>query len=159
MTRTGSLAYYMAGIVCGSFFYTVVHFIADRNVRAASSNLPRDMLLAFFLGTIFGWFPQIVAAFLLRRVAVPLKWSQAWHWVVGGAGIFLFVFLVLGILGVQVQRFSSGPRFDAIQQIVFGQATLSARAGVAQGLISGALTSFVLYRVQRAFGEPIKADT
>lgn len=153
MTRTGSLAYYMAGIVCGSFFYTVVHFVMDSATRSASTNWPRDLLLAFFLGTIFGWFPQIVAAFLLRRLAAPLKWSEAWHWVIGGAGIFLFAFLILGVTGAQLERYTNGTRFDWLDQILFGQAMLAARAGVVQGLIAGALTSFVLYRVNRAFGK------
>jgi hypothetical protein len=154
MTRTGSLAYYLAGVVCGSFFYTLVHFAADFANRSSSGMWARDILLAFFLGTIFGWFPQIAAAFALRRLAGPLKWSAAWHWVVGGAGIFLVVFLVLGIAGAQIETISGGSRYDWAEKLLFGQATLSARASVWQGLLAGAATSFVLYRVNRAFARP-----
>ena len=106
----------------------------------------RDILLAFFLGTIFGWFPQIVAAFVLRKLSGPLKWSAAWHWVMGGAGIFLVVFLVIGIAGAQLETLTAGTRYDWPEKILFGQATLSARASVWQGLLAGAATSFVLYR-------------
>ena len=49
MTRSGSLAYYMAGVVCGSFFYTLVHFVADFGNRASNGVWGRDILLAFFL--------------------------------------------------------------------------------------------------------------
>jgi hypothetical protein len=155
MTRSGSLAYYMAGVVCGSFFYTLVHFVADFGNRASNGVWGRDILLAFFLGTIFGWFPQIVAAFVLRKLSGPLKWSAAWHWVVGGAGIFLVVFLLIGIAGAQLEPLTAGTRYDGLERILFGQAMLSARSSVWQGLLAGAATSFVLYRVHRAFALPV----
>jgi hypothetical protein len=151
MTRTGSLAYYLAAIVCGSFFYTLVHSLADSSAGGPSGNWARDFLFLFFLGTIFGWFPQLVAAFLLRRVAVPLGWDRAWHWIVGGAGVYLFVFVVLGIAGAQLERYTAGTRYESINRILLGLDTLAARSGIWQGLLAGAATSFVLYRVHGAF--------
>ncbi len=151
MTRRGSLAYYLAGVVCGSFFYTLAHFITARPNRGIGTSWAGGLLEAFFIGTIFGWFPQIVAAFLLRRVSVPLRWSEAWHWVVGGAGIFLLVFVVLGMVGAAIDQRTGGLGYGRWAQIFFGQATLSDRSGIWQGLAAGAATSFVLYRVHRSF--------
>ncbi len=151
MTRRGSLAYYLAGVVCGSFFYTLAHFVTARPNRGIGTSWAGGLLEAFFIGTIFGWFPQIVAAFLLRRVSVPLRWSEAWHWVVGGAGIFLLVFVVLGVLGAAIDQRTGGLGYGRWAQILFGQATLSVRSGIWQGLAAGAATSFVLYRVHRSF--------
>ena len=151
MTRSGSLAYYLAGVVCGSFFYTLAHFITERPTRGLGTTWAGGLLEAFFIGTIFGWFPQIVAAFLLRRAARPLRWTEAWHWVVGGAGIFLLVFLILGILGAMIDQRTGGLGYGHWAQVLFGQATLSVRSGIWQGLAAGAATSFVLYRVNRAF--------
>ena len=151
MTRHGSLAYYLAGVVCGSVFYTLAHFIIERPHRGMGGSWASDLLGAFFLGTIFGWFPQIVAAFLLRRVSGPLRWSEAWHWVVGGAGVFLLVFVVLGVTGAAIEQRTDGLGYGRLAQILFGEATLSVRSGIWQGLAAGAATSFVLYRVHRAF--------
>ena len=161
MTRRGSLAYYMAGVVCGSFFYTLAYFLIGRRAQdmaPAGGNWARDFLFAFFLGTIFGWFPQIVAAALLRKVSYPLRWTEAWHWAVGGAGVFFFVFIPCAIAGGALERYTGGTRYEWVGQIFFGQAMLSVRTGIWQGLPAGAATSFVLYRVHRAFAPGATAE-
>jgi hypothetical protein len=151
MTKRGSLAYYMAAIACGSFFFTLAQFLIGRE-GASSSNWPRDFLLAFFLGTIFGAVPQVLAAFVLRRVAGPLRWTNAWHWAIGGAGVYLLVLIVLGLLGAGFDRVAGGWRFASLGLYLFGQATMSVHGGIWQALAAGALTSLVLFSVHRAFG-------
>ena len=54
------------------------------------------------------------------------------------------VFLLIGIAGAQLEPLTAGTRYDWLEKILFGQATLSARASVWQGLFAGAATSFVL---------------
>jgi hypothetical protein len=151
MTKRGSLAYYMAAIVCGSFFFTLAQFLIGRE-SGSSSNWARDFLFAFFIGTIFGCIPQVLAAFVLRRLAGPLRWTNAWHWAVGGAGVYLLVLFVLGLLGAGFERVEGGWRFASLGLYLFGQATMSIHGGIWQALAGGALTSLVLFSVHRAFG-------
>ena len=149
MTRSGSIAYYLAAVVCGSFFFTLAHFLVGTD-RGNDPDWVRAFLFAFFLDTIFGCIPQILAAFVLRRLAGPLRWTKAWHWAIGGAGVFLLVLIVLGILGTAFDRVAGGSRIAPLGPFVFGQATM--RSGIWQTLSAGALTALVLYSVQRAFG-------
>jgi L-cystine uptake protein TcyP (sodium:dicarboxylate symporter family) len=152
MTKRGSLAYYMAAVVCGSFFFTLAQFIIGRQA-GSSSNVARDFLFAFFIGTIFGCIPQVIAAFVLRRLAKPLRWTNAWHWAVGGAGVYLLVMITLGLLGAVFDRVSEGARFAEYGLYVFGQATMALHGGIWQALVAGALTSLVLFSVHKAFSE------
>jgi hypothetical protein len=94
--------------------------------------------------------PQIIAGFVLRRLAGPLHWTKAWHWAIGGAGVFLLVLIVLGFLGTSFDRVAAGSRIAPLGPFVFGQSTM--RSGIWQTLSAGALTALVLYSVQRAFG-------
>jgi hypothetical protein len=52
---------------------------------------------------------------------------------------------------------TAGTRYDWISQVFFGQAMLSVQSGFWQGLPAGAATSFVLYRVHRAFAPTEKS--
>jgi hypothetical protein len=149
MTRSGSIAYYLAAVVCGSFFFTLAHFLIGTD-RGNDSDWARAFLFAFFLGTIFMCIPQILAAFVLRRLAGPLHWTKAWHWAIGGAGVFLLVLIILGMLETVFDRVAVGSQFAQVGRFVFGEASM--RSGIWQTLSAGALTALVLYSVQHAFG-------
>jgi hypothetical protein len=118
--------------------------------RGNDPDWARAFLFSFFLGTIFMCIPQIFAGFVLRRLAGPLHWTRAWHWAIGGAGIFLLVLIVLGFAGTAFDRVAAGTRIASLGPFVFGQASM--RSGIWQTLSAGALTALVLYSVQRAFG-------
>lgn len=150
MTRRGSLAYYLAAVVCGSFFFTLAQFLIGRE-NSDFSNWARDFLFAFFIGTIFGCVPQLLAAFVLRRLATPLRWTKAWHWAIGGAGVYLLVLIVLGLLGGVFDRVASGWRFASFGLYLFGQANMSVHGAMWQALAAGALTALVLFSVHNAF--------
>jgi len=149
MTRSGSIAYYLAAVVCGSFFFTLAHVLIGSD-RGGDPDWARAILFSFFMGTIFMCIPQILAAFVLRRLAGPLHWTKAWHWAIGGAGVFLLVLVILGFGGTAFDRVAAGTRIAPLGPFVFGQATM--RSGIWQTLSAGALTALVLYSVQRAFG-------
>jgi hypothetical protein len=151
MTRRGSLAYYLAAVVCGSFFFTLAQFIIGRANQGGFKDLARNFLFAFFLETIFGCVPQLLAAFALRRMASPLRWTEAWHWAVGGAGAFLLVLYALSLLGAVFNRFAGGTRIAPLGQYLFSQAADSLHGGIWQALAAGALTALVLFAVNRAF--------
>jgi hypothetical protein len=86
----------------------------------------------------------------VRRLAGPLHWTKAWHWAIGGAGVFLLVLIILGIAGTAFDRIAAGSRISSFGPFLFGQASM--RGGIWQTLSAGALTALVLYSVQRAFG-------
>src|SRR5580658_9980023 len=119
MTRTGSIAYYLAAVVCGSFFFTLAQFIIGRANHGGVGDLVRNFLFAFFLETIFGCVPQLLAAFVLRRLAAPLHWTEAWHWAVGGAGVFLMVLFALSLLGAGFNRIAGDTHFAQLGQYLF----------------------------------------
>jgi len=154
MTRKGSLAYYLAAVVCGSFFFTLAQFIIGRPNQGGVTDLARSFLFAFFLETIFGCVPQLLAAFVLRRLAVPLHWTEAWHWAVGGAGTFLLVLIALSVAGAAFDSIAGGSRVALIGQYFFRQAADSLHGGIWQALVAGALTALVLFAVNRAFARP-----
>jgi hypothetical protein len=151
MTRTGSLAYYLAAIVCGSFFFTLAQFLIGRENHGGPPDWAKAFLFAFFLETIFGCVPQVLGALLLRRLAKPLRWTEAWHWAVGGAGLFVLVLITLGIIGAGFNRVANGPWLETLGRFFFGRAMDSLHGGIWQGLAAGGMTALVLYSVQRAF--------
>ncbi|HUK31476.1 MAG TPA: hypothetical protein VLV89_10205 [Candidatus Acidoferrum sp.] len=151
MTRKGSIAYYLAAVVCGSFFFTLAQFIIGRANQGGIGDLARSFIAAFFLESIFGCVPQLLAAFVLRRLASPLRWTEAWHWAVGGAGVFLLVLFALSLLGAGFNRVAGGTRIAPLGQYLFSQAADSLHGGIWQALAAGALTALVLFAVNRAF--------
>ncbi len=151
MTRKGSIAYYLAAVVCGSFFFTLAQFVIGRANHGGFGDLARNFLFAFFLESIFGCVPQLLAAFVLRRLATPLRWTEAWHWAVGGAGVFLLVLFALSLLGAGFNRIAGDTRIAPLGQYLFSQAADSLHGGIWQALAAGALTALVLFAVNRAF--------
>jgi ABC-type Fe3+ transport system permease subunit len=87
----------------------------------------------------------------LRRLASPLKWTEAWHWAIGGAGVFLLVLYVLSMLGAGFYRVAAGSRIEPLGKYLFSQAADSLHGGVWQALAAGALTALMLFAVNRAF--------
>jgi hypothetical protein len=154
MTRKGSIAYYLAAVVCGSFFFTLAHFILTRANHGGIGELARNFLFAFFLETIFGCVLQLLAAFAVRRLASPLRWTEAWHWAIGGAGVFLLVLYALSLLGAGFNTVCvryGWTRIAPFGQYLFRQAADSLQGGIWEGLAAGALTALVLFAVNRAF--------
>jgi hypothetical protein len=158
MTRSGSIAYYLAAVVCGSFFFTLAQFIIGRPNVGGVGDLARNFIYAFFLETIFGCVAQLLAAFSLRRLASPLKWTEAWHWAVGGAGVFLLVLYVLSLLGAAFNHYMGGTRAEQFGKYIFSQAADTLHGGIWQALAAGALTALVLFAVNRAFSREYPAQ-
>jgi hypothetical protein len=159
MTRRGSLAYYFAAIVCGSFFVALAYYAR----AAAESGLgPRwayNFLFAYFLALIAGFLPQLLNAFVLRRVMRALGWRGAWHWVAVGAvvgvallwGVARLGFLIEGMyFPADWQRVKLLLAFPLLGPIMF------AATPFWLPLPAFAATAWVLHRIHRAF-EP--ADT
>jgi hypothetical protein len=152
MNFRGSLAYYPAAVVCGSFFLAVSYypyFVVAHN--APRHEMARDFLFTFFFTAILALFDLVVTAFLLRLLARRMGWARAWQWLVAGMVTFLLVTTVLGGLGVLVERGRSilwlrtplmfllmGPRFGLKQPLWLALPPMAA-------------TSYVLFLIHRAF--------
>ena len=142
MTRTGSLAYYLAAWVCGCFFMSVLVWLKD----------PRGvvgLLFVCFYGFILGAFPALVSAFLLRRVALAAHWTQAWQWTLAGV---VLAPVVIGLLGAWWNRVweLAGKARPWLSLLAFGP-SLILDAGLWLAIPAGAATALVLYRIHRAF--------
>jgi hypothetical protein len=152
MTRRGSLVYYLAAGVCGSFFLAIAYYpyfvIAH---GAPRQQMGRDFLFTFFFTVMLGLPALLLAAFLLRLTARRFRWTQAWQWVLAGVAAFGLVVAALGGLGFFIERGRNamtlrtgvmflliGPRF-LLQQPLW----LPVPAAVA--------TAYVLLLIHRAF--------
>lgn len=153
MTRRGSLVYYSAAVVVGSatlavFFYV---FALGMGRVDSRSNWARDIILINFYAIPLGMFPQLLFAFLLRRLATRMAWRGVWAWCAGGMGVTFLTVWALGMLGEVVERVPGSPmwRFPLLFLLVGPR--LIAREGIWLTLPSGGLTAVVLNRIHRAF--------
>ena len=126
-------------MVCGSFFFTLAQFLIGTGESAGPGLGAGHFYLHFFWRQFLDGVPQIIAAFVLRRLAGPLQWTEAWHWAVGGAGLFLLVLIALGLSATHSIASRAGSRLRPVGRFVFGQAT-HARRHLA-GAVRGALTA------------------
>ncbi|HVA16891.1 MAG TPA: hypothetical protein VMV59_04160 [Candidatus Dormibacteraeota bacterium] len=155
MTRHGSLAYYLAAWVCGSFFMSLAIWLRDLagpTVGFISFRSAFGFFIFYFYGLLLGVVSALLGGLLLRRIAVLAKFRDAWQWVLTGAILAPVLMLILG----------SFARSAAIQQtplpgwlnlISFGPSVVL-EAGLWLAAPAGAATAWVLYRVHRAFAMP-----
>ncbi len=152
MTRRGSIAYYLAAVVCGSFFLAVSYFLYFQAAGSDSKQWGRDLLFLYFFGVLFAALPLVLGAWLLRRVVARLNWKQGWQWLLTGTAIFLAVVWVLGRTGVALVD-ADVPGTMALMPILGGPmfATLYP---LWVPLPASAATAATLFLVHRAFAEP-----
>ena len=150
MTKHGSLAYYLAAWVCGSFFFIVGRYY---RVPAFRDTGPLSFHVEYVTTLVVGAPALLLFAFLLRRLARLLRWSQPWHWTLGGACLTL-------LLGAPVLLVP--PWDDTRLRLLFNFVELFAlhRAAFFPGVFGrevftivfgGAATSYILFRIHQAF--------
>jgi hypothetical protein len=152
MTRRGSLAYYLAAWIIGCVFMSLAIWLRDAPGAAVgplSFRTGFGVLLLCFYGLVFGACAALLGAFLLRRVALWLKWDEPVAWVAAGAGLATLLIALLGSWG---RRLTDAPRLAPkwIQFATFGP-KIVLDAGWWLAIPVGAATAFVLYRIDRAF--------
>lgn len=154
MTRRGSLAYYFAAITLGSFFLAVTYFGYSLATGAPRENIGRDFLVTYFFTVMLTLLPMLLWAFLLRRAAVAFRWSAPWPWMLAGAALFLALMQALGWLGNAVQTDKLVVEWwrMALMFVLVGP-MLAVQQPFWLPLPAGAVTAFLLYRVQRAFAQ------
>jgi hypothetical protein len=152
MTRHGSLAYYLAAWVCGCFFMTLAAWLVtdwthDPNTKGLGS--ASGFLVLYFFGLIFGAFPSVLFAWLLRRIVAVLRAEQVWVWVVLGAALAYPLLWSLGWVG----RLPQGPgRPDSfIWVLLFGGFRGWPSRVFVAAIPAAAATSATLFYIHRAF--------
>lgn len=154
MTRSGSLAYYLAAWICGCFFMSVLVWLKDLIGAPLEFATPRGVLgLLFFsfYGLILGAFASLVGAFLLRRIATAARWTQAWQWTLAGA---VLAPVCIGLLGVWWRRMMLRP-MPPRSLALLGLGPMEVLdAGLWLAIPAGAATAIVLFRIHRAFAPP-----
>jgi hypothetical protein len=109
MTRRGSLAYYLAAVVCGSFFLTVTYFAYFLATGAKMTNVSREFFFTYFFGVLLSIIPLTLIAFFLRRLAVRLRWQGLLPWLAGAWVVGAVVLAVLSAAGHAVEAWRNGP--------------------------------------------------
>lgn len=154
MTRSGSLAYYLAAWVCGGFFMSVTIWMGS----ALHPTRPRTavlLLYIYFLSLIFGAVMSLLFAFLLRRVANGMQWRSTWQWLVGAAILAPLLTVLLGTIASSHAAPDSHWRNWIFVPLA---GTYLANGGnrwmALLAAPAGAATAWVLFRVDRAFRIP-----
>ena len=153
MTRSGSLAYYLAAWICGCFFLALgvwAHAAAEGHALPAGPGGAGNLLTVYFFSLIFGFFDAIVGGFLLRRVAIAARFQRAWQWAAAGAVLAPLEVFALAHWGDAMKwktgdMPSVGMFFTLAPMIVEREATWLAAP-------AGALAALVLYSIHKAFG-------
>ena len=151
MTRRGSIAYYLAAAVCGSFFLAASYYGYFLWAGSSSQHWGRDFFFLYFFGLLFGVVPLILSAWALRRVAAWLGWRQGGQWLLAGTGIFVTVIWGLGRLGIAL----TDAVFPGVMTLMplLGGPMFAALYPPWIPLPAAIATAWVLHSVHRAFEE------
>ncbi len=156
MTRRGSIAYYSAGVVCGSFFLAASYYGFFLWTGASSQHWGRDFLYIYMLTIPLALLPQLLAAWTLRRLARSFAWRSLAIWLVVGPLLWLGLLWVVGQLGVAVQATKFGAQWVnlkvAVMFLLVGP-WFAVQQPLWIPLPAAVATAWVLYSVHRAFEE------
>jgi hypothetical protein len=160
MTKRGSIAYYLAAVVCGCFFLVVaLAGLGERSLRVSSPGF-RDVFLLYFLSIAYGSVSLLLFAFLLRLLARRIRWISSVEWMVGGAILACALTWSMHLTWSHWLGQRDLPGSTALWMIVFGGPV--GLVGLSKGPVSatlamavmGAGTAFVLARISFAFDTP-----
>jgi hypothetical protein len=156
MTRRGSLAYYLAAWVCGSFFFAAACFFsAPKSSDYGLTPDARGFLAAIFFVLAFGWVFTLGFALLLRLLASLLPAGRARGWTISGGVLALLPALVIAFLPRSSMEGPGWLRFLEELSSLGGangfRRPFHATVGAVSMMFAGMATAYVLYRVNRAF--------
>jgi hypothetical protein len=155
MTRSGTLAYYLAGWVIGCFVVSLLQWVG--NALSGDFETASDLLTTYFFCLAFGAVAILLFSFLLRRAMHPLGTHYIGVWFASGAALGLI--LIAGLIHVQTRLISVQP--GGFEAFLFGAvlkpADVLAGKNLWQAPVDGAVTGAVLCLVDRAFAGADKA--
>jgi len=156
MTRRGSIAYYLAAVVCGSFFLAVSYYGSLLWTGASRQNWGRDFLFIYVITIPLALLPQLLSAWLLRRLAwrvAPRSWPV---WLAAGTIIWLAVLWSVGQVGAAVEQIRPSPAWVNLKVVVMFLLVGPMYASQQPLWIpvpAAAATAWVVFLVHRAFEE------
>ncbi len=153
MNHRGSLAYYPAAVVCGSFFLAASYYpyLVLLGARSGLGEGSRGFLAASFFAVLLSTFPLLVWATLLRWLARRQKWTGATEWMAAGVCLFALVVGALEILARLLAPFSWPVWVDQVFPFFFAGPRFMLRFPLWLPLPAVIVTAYVLLRVHRAF--------
>lgn len=151
MTQSGSLAYYSVAVVVGSFALSATYFVNALVHGAGREHLGRDFLFVYFFALILGMIPLVVSAWFLRRLAWKFGWKTAWPWMLAGAVLFLLAVWALGAAGGRLEKIPGIAGWKSALMLLLLGTMIASQQPFWVPLLSGAVTGYMLYRVQCAF--------
>jgi hypothetical protein len=160
MTRRGSLVYYLSAWILGCFFMSAAVWLSSGwggfRIESALRQVS-GLLFFYFYGLVLGALPSLILAFLLRQVAAILKCKTAWHWAIFGA---ILTPVLLGALGTLGPRLGSvtGNGWRVLDWVTSGPHIVLV-SGWWLTIPVGAVTAFLLCRIERAFAPQPQAST
>lgn len=160
MTQRGTLVYYLSAWILGCFFISGSLWIKDTfggTISHPFANSAFGLLYFYFFGLVSGAAAVLIGAVVLRRIMIALKCKTPTHWAVAGAIVSLLLVLALGMWGRHVEALN-GAKGGLFELLAVGpEAVLN--GGWWLAMPGGAVTAFLLCRIQRAFtAEKISAN-
>lgn len=151
MTRRGSIAYYLAAWVCGCFFMAATIWLGNEILPTVPRSVSL-LLVTYFFSLMFGAVTSLLFGFFLRRAATGMRWSRAWHWLVGGAILAPALTAVLGAVASSPALQGSGWRVWIFLPLTGPYMINGSRVWMLLLTApAGAATAWVLFRIHRAF--------
>jgi hypothetical protein len=153
MTRSGSLAYYLAAWICGCFFLALAvwaHAAAAGRSTIAGTSGASNLLTVYFFSLVFGFIDSISGGFLLRRLASAARFRRAWQWAVAGAALAPLEVFLLARWG-DAMKWKPG-NIPNVWMFLALAPMIVEREAVWLAAPAGALAALVLYSIHNAFG-------
>jgi hypothetical protein len=151
MTRSGSLAYYLAAWVIGCFIVSLGPWIHE--MRAPDSGASHNILFNYFIALIIGAADLVFFAFLLRLCVYAMRIYVLGVWVIAGAILAPPLTAALSWAG---HAWSQSPSLDQgplhlVNQCVLVAPSILWDLGIWVVVLDGALIGATLFLVDRAF--------
>jgi uncharacterized membrane protein len=156
MTRRGSLAYYLAAWVIGTFIVAIP-------IGFGHTTKISELLMTYFFALMFGATDALLFALVLRRIMRWIGTHTMWAWLLTGGCMASVLTLLLAWSGNTAMRLEGLPGpLQRILQSVFtviwtAPITLQHESPWWLVPIDGAVTAGVLCLVDRAFNPPAEA--
>jgi hypothetical protein len=155
MNRRGIATYYLAAWICGSTFASAAIWLRNRGAASSVLNAsPAGAGFFFFcfVGLILGFVPALLEAFLLWLAARAFHLRGWLPWAIAGMVVAVGATAALGYVGGGASPGAGGheEKLHALEMLTQGPALLIA-GGWWMPAVPGALTGFVLSRIESAF--------
>ena len=152
MTSRGSLAYYLAAWVCGSFFFSFARVL----MQPTDEDFPRALLKSFFIMSALAWPALILFGLSLRLLTNVLSFQDAIRWTATGG--VLAVFLGAVLLPLRSKAAMTLPSWLSFQAKLFNLSGFSDsssgfgwKVNTLATALAGMATTYILFRINRAF--------